>query len=175
MAATLINAQTILAKNEARNLIFFEGTDLCYNYKTDQWTSTPAYNGIGYYSVSSKNHSIGLVRFSAGSVDFQPQGITLVPQTITLTTGAVDANQGGRVVVNGVRPLINGGTPTVRVGVQDSVSGAVSWSASTSLNSRTGMANFRSEGRYVRVEVTVADAFTTIMGADIDFAAQGRV
>lgn len=166
--------QRNIAVNRARHLVFFEGSDVCYNYKTKQWTATPAWTGLGMYSVNSKSNDIGLVRFSAGSVDLQTQG-TAVPQAAVITTAAADINQGGRSVVNGVRPLANGGTLSVRVGVQEDIGGTVTWSTATSVNSRTNMANFRSEGRYVRAEVTITGGFTTVLGADIDVTPQGRV
>ena len=176
MAATLeATKQRNIVVNKARHLIFFEGSDVAYNYKTQQWTATPAWTGLGMYSFNSKTSDIGLVRFSAGSVDLQTQGSSGVPQTAVITTGATDPNTGGRAVVNGVRPLGNGGTFSVRVGVQDDIGDTVTWSTATSVNSRTNMANFRSEGRYVRAEVTISGGFTTAIGADIDVTTQGRV
>lgn len=169
---------TQAAANPSRNLVFFRsgsGKCICYNYKTQQWTAIPAYDSTGLFSVRYDTRIIGLVRFSAGSVNLQAQTTSHVPQAAKFITGAPDINQYGRVVVNGVRPLVNGGTWSTRVGVQDTISGAVSWSTLTSVNSRSGMANFRSEGRYVRAELTNSDGFTTAMGIDIDVAPQGKV
>lgn len=173
MALGLVT-QPQIAVNKARHLVFFEGTEIAYNYKTGQWTSCSAYDGYGFYSVNSKAHDIGLVVFSSGSVDLQAQSTSYPAQTGTITTGATDVAQGSRGVVSGVRPLVNGGTNTVRVGVQDNIGDSVTWSTVTSVNSRTGMANFRSEGRYHRVEVTLSD-HTTCWGADVDFTPTGRV
>jgi len=167
--------QTNIVANKARHLIFFEGEDLCYNYKTDQWSLVSAYDTYGLFSVNSKTADIGLVVFSAGSVHLQTQATTDDAQTATFETGAIDMNTGGRTVVTGVRPLINGGTTTVRVGAQDNPGGTVTYSTSTSLNSRTQMANIRREGRYVRAEITIAGGFTTFLGADVEFSPQGRV
>jgi len=170
-----VTKQTNIVANKARHLIFFENSDLAYNYKTDQWTAIPAYTGLGVFGVNNKAFDIGLVRFSASAVDLQSQDSNDVAQTALLETGATDPNQGGRAVINGVRPLANNGTYTVRVGMQESVSGAVSYSSAVSPNSRSGYCNFRSEGRYVRVELTVTGGFTTLIGADIDLANQGKV
>lgn len=167
--------QSNIAVNKARHLIFFEGTELCYNYKTQQWSEITAYDGLGMYSINSKAHDIGLVIFSSGSVDLQAQSTSFPAQTAVLTTAATDPNEGGRSVLTGVRPRSNGGTHAVRVGVQDSISGAVTWSASTSVHSRSGMANFRSEGRYLRIEDTITGGFTSFIGADVDFTPAGRV
>ena len=158
--------------------VFFGKNNVAYNWKTQQWTRQPAWDGLDYYQrPSAGNKGVGIVRFSGSSVHLQ-HGFPVNPgmyQDSTITTGAVDPNQGGRTVVNGVRPLINGGTTTVRVGVQDSIGGAVSWSTATSLNSRTNMANFRSEGRYVRFEFSTTGEMETALGADIDVKPQGRV
>lgn len=174
MAAPTTQIKYVVS-NQGQGLVFFDGSDLAYNFKTNQWTSVPAYNGLRMFTINDSSSIIGLVRFSSGSVDLQSQSSSGVAQTATITTGAVDANQGGRTVVTGVRPLANGGTHTVRVGVQDNVGDAVTWSTSTSPNSRTGMANFRAEGRYVRIENTITGGFTTAMGADIEFSPRGKV
>jgi len=172
--------QTNVVANPSRHLIFFEESELCYNYKTNQWTAIPAYNGLGFYGVDSLTGHVGLVRYSSGSVDLQDQTTSGVAQTAVLTTGASDPNQGGRTVVDGVRPLANGGTNTVRVGVQDLISDAVTWATGSALNSRTNLANFRAaantaEGKYTRVEITLTGGFTTFLGADVRFTAQGKV
>ena len=163
-----------IAANPERHLLFF-GTNV-YNYKTGQWTAVPAYSTYKMFTIlDAGTSSIGLIVKSAGSVDLQTQTSSGVTQTATITTAASDINQGGRAVVNGVRPRINGGTPTVRVGVQDNISDAVTWSTSVSLNSRTGFGNVRSEGRFVRAEVTIPDSFTTAIGADVEVSPQGKV
>lgn len=167
--------QSNIAVNKARHLIFFEGTELCYNYKTQQWSEITAYDGLGMYSINSKLHDIGLVVFSSGSVDLQDQSTSFAAQTATITTASPDPNQEGRGVITGVRPRSNGGTHAVRVGTQDSISDSVTWSVSTSVNSRSGMANFRSEGRYLRIECVITGGFTSFIGADVDFTSAGRV
>ena len=167
--------QTNIAVNPSRGLVFFEDEDLAYNYKSNQWTRIPAYNTYGFYSVNNNDYDIGLVVYSSGSVDLQEQTLDYTPQVAVIATGAVDLNPEARCIVTGVRPLLNGGTPTVQVGTQDKVSDSVDWTASTSINSRTGMANFRKEGRYVRLLVYVSDNFNYLIGADVEFKPAGRV
>ena len=175
MVGTSVVEQSNVVANKARHLIFFEENGLAYNYKTNQWTRLPAYASLGMFSVNNETSDIGLVVYSAGSVDLQEQLSTYPEQTATIATGATDINQGGRAVIHGIRPLVTGGTTTVRVGVQDALAGAVSYSGATSVNSRTNMANFRSEGRYLRAELTVTGEYTTIIGVDVEFSPQGRV
>ena len=167
--------QTNMVANPSRGIVMFEGEELCYNYKSNQWSRIPAYNTYGMFSVDKNTQDIGLIVYSAGSVDLQEQLETDVVQSATIATGAVDLNPEGRCIITGVRPLLNGGTRTVQVGVQEKVSDTAEWSAATSINSRTGAANFRSEGRYVRISVTVSDDFNYIIGADIEVAPAGRV
>ncbi len=161
--------------NKDRHLIFFEEDSLCYNYKTGQWSRISGYSGLQMYSRNASNRDIGLIRFSSGSVDLQDQVTTYPALDATIETGSFDLNQFGRSIISGIRPLVNGGTITVRAGVQDNLDDAVSWSASTTPNTRTNYANFRSEGRYVRAEVTITGGFTTAQGIDVDFAPAGKV
>jgi hypothetical protein len=72
--ALQVETMVQVVANRLRNLVFFPGTEstendstLCYNYKTNQWTEIPDYNGFGMFSVHSKTSHIGLVRFSSGS------------------------------------------------------------------------------------------------------------
>ena len=167
--------QTNIVGNPSRGLVFFEGEVICFNYKTNQWSRVPAYDGYGIFSVDDNGYDIGLVVYSAGSVDLQVQEISDVAQDATISTGATDPNEGGRGIVTGVRPLINGGAPTVQVGSQDSLTDSTDWTTATAINSRTGMANFRKEGRYVRVSVSVSGGFNHIVGADVDFTPSGSV
>jgi hypothetical protein len=179
MPITNITQVNVVA-NPARNLIFFEDVELCYNYQTRQWTELPAYDGIGFFSTNSQSRDIGLVRFSAGSVDLQEQLNTYPKQTGTLETAATDLNRGGRAVVNQVRPLVNGGTVAVRIGVQDALEDSVTYATGTAVNSRTGMSGLRDgsntpEGRYQRLELVITGDWETALGADVDFAEQGSV
>ena len=64
MAILNATKQVNTVANPARHLIFFEGADLAYNYKTNQWTSVPAYNGLGLYGINSETGIIGIVRYS---------------------------------------------------------------------------------------------------------------
>lgn len=172
--AGVVSEQSNVIPSPRSNTIFWEEDNLSYNWKTDQWCRQPAWAGTTYFESENPAFNLGLVVFNGNAADIQ-SGFVGALQTATITTAAKDLNQGGRVVVNGVRPLVNGGTNTVRVGVQDSLGDSPTWSSSTTPNTRSGKANFRSEGRYVRAELTITGGFTTALGADVDFAAKGRV
>jgi hypothetical protein len=171
----MADKQTNIVANPERHMVFFEGENLAYNYATDQWSRVPAYAGLGYFGVQSKSQDIGLVIYSAGSVDLQEQLESYDVQDTTIATGAVDLNQYGRSVITGVRPINNGGTMSVQVGSQDAVTDSADWTSATSVNSRTGLAPFRKEGRYHRLRISSTGQFNQIVGADIELAGRGKV
>ena len=166
--------QTNLVSNPSRGLVFFEGEELCYNYKTNQWSRIPAYDGYGMFTVDSNQYDIGLVVFSSGSVDLQIQDFAGIKQDATISTGAMEGNPGGRFRITAVRPLVNGGSPTVQAGSQDSITDSVDWATARSPNTRSGLAGFRQEGRYGRVSVSVSGGFNHIVGADVEGQPSGR-
>ncbi|MHC4988924.1 MAG: hypothetical protein ACYTFX_10595 [Planctomycetota bacterium] len=171
----MADKQQNIAANPDRHLIFFEGSELAFNYKTGQWSRVPAYDTYGMYTIFSKDQDIGLVVYSSGSVDLQEQQTSDPEQTATLATAAIEPNQGGRCVVTGVRPYANGGTTTVQVGSKDTPSETINWSTTYSLNSRTGMATLRKEGRYVSAQFNITGSLNQIFGADIEFNVSGNV
>ena len=156
-----------LKKNPAINTVFFSN-NLAYNYKTDQWTRLPSTTPVA--SIESDTGIIG--QLSVNRI-YDSTGGT--PLAATLETGSVDLNRGGRSVLLGVRPLVNGGTWTVRAGTQDDLDDAVTYTTATSVTARTGVADFRNEGRYHRVELTSSGTFETAQGADVEFTPQGNV
>lgn len=162
--------------NPSINCVFFESQNLCYNTKTQQWTRLPFLDGRAYVSIDDPDGIIGQAYGTLGNNYMQivtSNGGDA--QTATITTGANDINRGGRVIVSGVRPLYNGGTHAVRVGVQDRISDAVTWSSTATPLTRTGYANLITEGRYIRAEITTTGGFNTGLGADLQVANGGRV
>ena len=175
MAITVGN-QTNVCSNPAKGLVHFEENNLCYNYKTNQWTRIPGYSGISYFSINGETSSIGLVRFSSGSVDLQEQFYSdSQALSATVQIGLTDFNPGGRTFISGVRPLVSGGTVTVFVSWNDNIGDSIASSGSESPNSRSGIVNFRREGRYMSFAVQVSGGFETIIGADLDFEPVGKV
>ena len=170
----MVGRQTNICVNKERGLVFFEGEDLCYNYRTGQWTELPAYDGFQYFGINRKAATLGLIRASGSSFAMEEQNTSGEAQTATFETGEIDPNPGGRSQINGVRPLHDGGTASIRVGTRDDLTTSVSYSTSTSINSRSKMANFRKEGRYVRVEAVFTGGGTTYNGLDIEWVPTGR-
>ena len=166
--------------NKNINCVFFQNNYLCYNYKTDQWSRVPVYDGLNLYSLDSHNGVIGQVIISGSAADFQTsEGAPAA--TATATTGEVQLTPGQRSLIDGIRPLTNGASITsVRVGVRDLLSDSVTWATGSSINTRTGMTNFRGgdntpEGRYHRAEFVFSGGFVTLYGADIEYYDEGEV
>ena len=180
--------QKNVVANPAISTVFFEDNSLAYNYRTNQWTRVPALAPATGQTLFDLHDSDGIIgRAIPGwtlatprtGVDFQNQSAGVV-STATIETGEADINQGGRASVDGVRPLTNGGTVSVRVGVRNALSDSVVYATGTSINSRTGLANFRNadnraEGRYQRLRCQITGGFTTAMGADIEFSPSGKI
>lgn len=170
--------QNVVA-NKAINCVFFESQNLCYNFKTGQWSRIPAYDGLSLVSIDSTAGIVGVaIGTATGGILYDHDGG--VVQTATITTGETDLNQGGRAIIDGIKPIINGGTVSSRVGVRDAVSDAVTWCTGTSVNARSGKIHYRNasnppEGHYQRAEFTIAGGFTTAQGADVDFEPTGEV
>lgn len=164
-------AQKNVVANPAIGCVFFQNKQLCYNYKTNQWTLLTAYNDGAYVGTNNSTRNIGRLIISGTAVDLQFGGT--VEQTAIWETGERDAD-GFRSLVNGIKPLINGGTTTVRVGSREDLDDAVTYSTVTSLNSRTGFADIRQEGLYNRAEVTSV-GFTTALGIDFDAVPTGEL
>jgi len=96
-------------------------------------------------------------------------------KTATLDTQEAALNHGGKAMVRGVRPLVEGGTATVALLTRNLQSSSKSAGNAVSLNSRTGMANFRSRARYHSARVSIAGGFTRAFGADFEFEVCGEV
>jgi hypothetical protein len=170
----LTDDQKNVADNVGMSTIFFEGHNLAYNYETDQWTSVAALDGKVYFPLINSAGVIGQITFSGQSVDIQ-DSLGGADQAAKFITTEANMVTGGRAIAQATRVLSDGGTWTVRVGSRDNISDSISWSASSSVNSRSGMHDFRKEGRFHRAEYSCSDGFTTVIGADIDFTPAGYV
>ena len=166
--------QKNVVANAAIDTVFFQDQNIAYNYNTGQWTRNSALSGKVYFPQEGESTVVGQITYSGTSVDVQTSEGGAAT-TALITTSEADLNPGGRALVNNVKPLVDGGTWTVRVGTRADLSSSVSWSASTSTNSRTGQANLRKEGRYMRAEFTCSDDFNTALGTEVNFVPAGSV
>jgi hypothetical protein len=164
--------QQNVCKNEAINCVFFESQNLCFNYKTGQWSRLPANDGYSYINLNSTDGIIGrtVILPTLAGIGSGTGGTV---QTATLTTTGKEPNPFGKGTVQSVRPRSNGGTHAYRVGVQDDEDDTVTWVTGSALNARSLASHFRGQanaptGRFVRVEDTVTGGFTSVIGADIE-------
>lgn len=95
-------------------------------------------------------------------------------KTATLDTSEAALNNGGKAVVRGVRPLVEGGTTTVAMLTRNLQSASQSAGSPVSLNSRTGVANFRSKARYHAARLSISGGFDKAFGADFEFYSAGE-
>ena len=168
------NKKEGVAVNISRNLAFFESQNLVYNWLTRQWSRVPALDGRAFYDLDDKADVIGQSVLVAES-GYSQTSAGGTAQAAEIETGDADLTQGETTYVGGVRPLVDGGTWSVRVGSRPNLSTTISWSTATSVTERTGLHDFREEGRYQRIELTNSDGFETLMGADIDAEPAGKV
>lgn len=158
--------------NKARHLIFFEQSGLVFNYKTGEWARVPAYDGSQMFTINDPNAVIGLIKFdSSNDVEVATQGFAN-PQEALLETGFNKFDS--RVLVNGVRPLVRGGETETRVTTTDTFNASDSPSPWQYVESRSGMAHFRKEGRYLKVEMRLND-FETAIGFEADAKPAGSL
>jgi hypothetical protein len=77
--------------------------------------------------------------------------------------------------------LTEGGSlGSIKIGVKDFISDAITDSTGSSLNSRSGMSNFRGgantpEGRFHRAQFVFTGGFSTLTGAEFEFYPTGKI
>jgi hypothetical protein len=135
-----------------------------YSTEEDRWSScdqvmrtfiepSPAIKHHGLYAFNSSNV---LCRF-AGTAG-----------AATIETGEYAWNEPGRTYLDGIKANVesSGTAPsmTVRVGSRNDLNSAVSYTAATSANSATGVANFRVDAKYHRAEITITGNFDKATG-----------
>jgi hypothetical protein len=86
----------------------------------------------------------------------------------TIETGETAWNEPGRTYVDGIKANVESSATapsmTVRVGSRNDLGSAVSYTAATSANSATGVANFRVDAKYHRAEITITGNFDKATG-----------
>jgi hypothetical protein len=158
--------------NPAIKTVFFTN-NVAFNYKTGQWFRVPGITPA--CSIDHESHIIGQFRNGSGVSTLLLGSSGGANLTATITTNDSDLNLGGTTFVQAVRPLIDGGTWNVRVGSRIDLSTAISWSTSTPVTARTGLHDFRADGRFQRYEFTNTDGFNTAIGADVDHEPSGQI
>jgi hypothetical protein len=89
----------------------------------------------------------------------------------TFEVGEQDQNPFGRVFIRGVRPLLTGNptTVTVALSTRDSQDNASrTFGAPTTRTTRTGVCDFRQQGRFISARMVVTGGFDRVMGLGFD-------
>lgn len=148
-------------------------TIMIHNPRTGQWsysvqdvqalvTPAPGYGQtprkIMGFTTAGSSVRLGIFAATAG--------------TAILETGDMELVEGGRGYCDSFKPNVESSgtapTVTVRVGSRDSLSSASSYSATATPYTRTGVANVRTDAKYMRVETQIVGNFRKAIGVEID-------
>lgn len=100
------------------------------------------------------------------------------PLDATIETGEMQPNAFGRTFLRGIQPLVTGDPTTVTVAIatrdlQDNASR--SFGTAVSRTTRTGVCDFRTQGKFVSARLAIVGGFDRAIGLGIDAKAGDRV
>jgi len=101
---------------------------------------------------------------------------TSLPAVVETAEAQLYNEQDRRAILRGVRPLVSGNSPTLRVATRhrSRLNENLTTSGTSTQNDQTGIANFRIDARYHRVQVTTEGDFDHAIGIDLDAKQTGR-
>jgi hypothetical protein len=103
---------------------------------------------------------------------FRLATFTGTPGTAVLETGEMELIEAGRTYLDGVKPNIesSGTAPAigVRIGYRDDLGTAPSYTSTAAPFARTGVANFRIDAKYMRIETNITGNFEKASGVEFD-------
>jgi len=89
----------------------------------------------------------------------------------SIDTIETDPNPGGISYFDGARPIftdsVGNGVVTVTPSTRRTENSAYTVGAAASVNTRTGICNFRASGRYMKATIGITGGFDALMGADV--------
>jgi hypothetical protein len=135
---------------------------LVYNYEEKRWTRTDQVSEV-LFTPPAALPLLGPYGFTS---IYQASTFTGTHGTAILTTGEIEPSPGAFARVNGIKPLIDQSALTVAMGTRNDRTSAVTYTGETSVNSRSGFADFRSEARYQRARITIAGTFNAAQGLE---------
>lgn len=171
---SLIRNRFAYAEQDAELIFpsFSEGTDM-----DSMDTLYPSLDDIGL-SLDSSVWQGGVPTIMGFGTSRQLGVFTGASQEATFETGEQDQNPFGRIFVRGVRPLLTGNPSavTVALAVRDTQDNAArSFGAPTSRTTRTGVCDFRQQGRFVSARVVVTGGFDRVLGLGFDAELSSQV
>jgi hypothetical protein len=151
---------------------FSEGTDM-----DSMDTLYPSLDDIGL-SLDSSAWQGGVPTIMGMSTGRQLGVFNGSSLTAVFETGEQDQNPFGRVFIRGARPLLTGNPTTVAVALstrdtQDNASRT--FGNEVTRTTRTGVCDFRTQGRFISARLTVAGGFDRVMGIGFDATAGDQV
>jgi hypothetical protein len=92
--------------------------------------------------------------------------------TATFETGEFELTEAGRTFLDGVKPNVesSGTAPSMvcRVGYRDSLGATPTYTSTAAPHTRTGVANFRVDAKYLRIETQITGNFEKATGVEFD-------
>jgi hypothetical protein len=146
---------------------------IIYNPTTNQFTYgsqgctylvTPA-TGVGQmprklmgFSSAGSSVRLGIFEATAGAAVFE--------------TGEFELTEAGRTFIDGVKPNVESSATApsmgVRIGYRDSLGASPTYTTTAAPLARTGVANFRVDAKYLRLETTITGNFRKATGVEFD-------
>jgi hypothetical protein len=162
---SLVRNRFAYAEQEAELIFssFSEGTDI-------DSLGTQSLDDIGL-SLDSPVWQGGVPTIMGFGTSLQLGVFTGSSLDATFETGEQDQNPFGRVFIRGVRPLLTGNpaTVTVALATRDSQDNASrSFGTAVSRTSRTGVCDFRTQGKFISARLDVTGGFDRVVGLGFD-------
>lgn len=155
--------------------------NLCYNYKTDQWSILNVYQDVevhGLYGVTDKDDMIGAVLIgNSNSVDLQTSNGGTA-QSSRIETAVVELNPGRRALLDSIRIHNAASITSVNTGCYDYIGDTPTNVAST-LNARTNVRHFLRDsngvsGRFHDVDVVLEGDYSGLSSFEIEYFIEGK-
>jgi hypothetical protein len=153
-----------------------QDTALIFNPRTGAWSkATVATQEI--FTPATGQASAVRPTLRAVSASGIYSRFTGAPVTATAVTSETEWNVAGFSRVGGIKPLVDvtANAVTVALGTRNDRTSAVTFTAETTANARSGFADFRSEARYHRARLTIAGTFNACQGLEFEVVESGRV
>lgn len=168
-----------------------DGYIIGYSWQLDRWfQSDTLVTGLGVFATSGYtledldaiSASIDALPFSLDSPawggsrpsfagfdgSFRFGFFAGLPQAATVETGAIEMSPGYRTFVDPVRPITDAVGCTIACGAMDDFNDAPTWGADNSTNSRSGLANVRTDARLhiFRAKIPAGIVWTSLTAVD---------
>lgn len=176
----------------------FNNRLLIYNWAADKWSYAEVntevlaeYSSPGYTldeldsilaDIDSESINVDSTAYQGGEVNLQVFNsshrsgtFSGDPMPATIDTKEISSQTGRRLYVNSIEPLVESDTSptiTIRVGTRDKSTANVTFTPARGLNARTGEANIRASGRYMRFRVDVQGGMRNAAGVVAHIAAE---